>query len=144
MAKKDEKEETKNVPAKQDQKEQNLAVIGGQTLDLTQLGAELTKMKKTVEITSEYYQFEIGESVNMYVVGLANVTKKGSTTGEKVPAIRFLTEDGNFVICADAVLVSTLRDKALVEKPYPVQIDCIGQKTTSMGTYKTYKIYDLG
>lgn len=112
------------------------------TMDLKQLGKSLEKMSygENDELTSEYINFEVGEEVRAFIVGLVKITKKGGQPGELSDAVKLLLPDGSFGINADAVVVSTLRDLPLNT---PVCIQCTGKTKSSRGEYKTFKAFKL-
>ncbi len=113
----------------------------GEVLDIAAMGQKLSTMKKGMEITGEYIEFEEGKEVNVYVIGLSKMTALDGD--EKIDAIRMLTEDGRFVINADAVVRSTLHEHAKVGKPVPVSILCTGKAGPVGRQYKTFKIHPL-
>jgi len=105
---------------------------------------ELSKMKRGEEITSEYYEMEVGESVRIAVIGAASVR---NTEGRDVPAIKFMDEEGSVFVNADAVICSTLKDAAELAKetgePQCFEVECTGTQQSKKGTYKTFRIYPL-
>lgn len=113
----------------------------GEVLDIQGMAASLADMKKGMEITGEYIEFEKDKEYNLFVIGLSKMSAIDSD--EKIDAIRFLTEDARFVVNADAVVRSTLQEHGKLGKPVPVSIRCTGFAGPKGRQYKTFQIHPL-
>lgn len=113
-----------------------------QEVNLANLGASLEAMTFTEsdEITSDYMKLEPGQEVRCFFLEMTEINKIGTTTGEKVPAVRLVMPDGSFAINADAVVVTTLRN---CKRWQPCILQCTGKKKSGSGEYKTFKVYKL-
>ena len=112
----------------------------------------LKKMKQGAEMVSGYKDWVEGEPVRVAVLGVNKLPKIGGQPGEKVNAIRMLTEDNEMIISADAQVVSTLIDNAQLTQDAPESeknIKCFlivqtGSTKNKQGLdYKTFSIKPL-
>jgi hypothetical protein len=118
--------------------------------------AMLPSMNRGIEVTAEYYKFTAeGEQIRGIYAGQQRITptKGGTTTATnsrvgtdgKIAAAKLMIEGENggkpkMIICADAVIVSTLES---FRPATPVAITFKGEKTGKNGTYKQYSIEQL-
>ena len=137
-----------------------VATVGNMSVE--EIVEAANKMEPTgEELVTNYYKFEIGESMKILAWGIKRMDKKNPTPadfdnrleGEDKPmtdAIRFLNcSDGQFYINGDAVFVSTLKkwalhneDPANIEKVYH-NIVATGQRKNDKGTYLLFSIQPL-
>ena len=109
---------------------------------------EMKTAKAGIELVSEYYKFQVGEVVRAIVLGVKKMPKINGKEGETVNAIKMLTSEGQWIITADVVLVSTLLDAAISFDEHKtkamVEIKCTGESAGSVaGTYKTFSVKTL-
>ncbi len=131
-------------------------------MDVNDLVDNANKMEPTgEELVTNYYKFEISETMKVLPLGIRRMDKKNPTQadfdnrleGEDKPmtdAIRFLNcKDGQFYINGDAVFVSTLKkhalhneDKANTDKRY-FNIVVTGERESQKGKYLLFSIQPL-
>ena len=104
----------------------------------------LKNAKVGIEITGEYYQFEEGEEVDFYIIGVKEMTAMNEPD-KKIDAIALIDGNGDTYITAEIVLRSTLGPVANQiasgeKKPMPVRVVCTGSTKGPKGSYKTFKV----
>lgn len=109
----------------------------GEIKTLAELAATLGEMEVGMEVTSEYYEFPMGEDVRCMYVGDLRIMGKNGT---KVPAVRILLPNEKVAINASAVIVSTF---AAHEPGKCFIIQRTGTQKSANGEYHTYKISEL-
>ncbi len=139
-------EETQEATAEKE--ETAVAKTNEEEMDTASMVAGLKGKEKGMEVTGEYFNFEVSKEYRMIVVGSTTMSGMGDQADQTVKAIRFLTEDEQFVVSAAAVVVSTLGPQAdkvsAGEAPtFGVHIECTGEKSSSKGKYQTFKIFEL-
>lgn len=115
-------------------------------ISVEEMSAQLKEMQPGMELTGEYYKFEVGEECRMHLIGTTKMNSL-SDEGGQIDALRLLTEDSKFVVTAEVVLRSTLADVAKKaekdKKPVGILIQCTGQKGPVGQQYKTFKVFPL-
>lgn len=92
------------------------------------------------EITGEYLKIEVGETRRVLFIGMTTMKKIDGEDGERTPAAKFITDSGEHVINADAVVVSTCQSL----QPYtPLELIATGLAGTKNKEYKKFKIIKL-
>lgn len=109
----------------------------GEVASIADLAASLETMEEGMEVTSEYYDFPMGDSVNCMYIGDLMIMGKN---GNKVPAVRLLLANEKIVINASAVVVSTF---AAHTHGKSFKVTKTGSQKSANGEYHTYKISEL-
>ena len=126
--------------------------------------AELCETAKTMkpsglELVSNYYDFQVGESVKVLPLSVTRIDKlnpnkedwdaiKENEDKPMTNAVRFLcVDDGEMYITAAAVLVGALEEPARVNATADVkkfyQVNCLGEKEGKKGKYQVFSIQSL-
>lgn len=122
------------------QQKTNEVVPFGETIVSKKEAAEKLKSMKVGDLDSGYAEFQPGEVKRVLFVGWKDIPKIGTKTGETVPAVVLLFDNGKEQINADAAMVSYFNKQTV---GCARQISCTGEKTTPNGSYKTFKFHEL-
>lgn len=109
----------------------------GEVLSISELASSLAGMEVGMEVTSEYYEFPMGEEVRCMYVGDLMISGKN---GAKVPAVRILLPNEKIAINASSVVVSTF---AAHSHGKAFSVTRTGTQKSANGEYHTYKISEL-
>lgn len=115
----------------------------GKEVSVTDLLAQINQAEVGVELGSDYWTLEPGETERVVFMEMTQMNKMGSDN-EMIDAVKLLGPDGKFKICADKVLVSTCRNLAAKgRKNVALSITCKGKIKTAKGSYKDLQINEL-
>ncbi len=118
--------------------------IGGKEMNLKEVSKMLKDASVGIQINSETFDFEEGEEHRMIFLGMTkmstNYENPNKDADGKIPAARFYTIDGKFIVVPDAVISGTFAE----QKPNTAfLIVCTGQVDGKRGKYKTFAISSL-
>lgn len=115
----------------------------GREVSVSDLMAQISQADVGVELGSDYWTIEPGETERIVFMEMTQMNKMGSDS-EMIDAVKLLGPDGKFKICADKVLVSTCRNLASKGRQnVALQIVCKGKIKTAKGSYKDLQINEL-
>lgn len=117
----------------------------GKEMSVAEVFAQMDKADVGLELGSDYFKLEGGESERVIFVEMTEINKINSTDGEMVEAVKLLTKNGRYAINADKVIVSTCRALAAKGRSnVPLQITCKGEVKGKSGfKYKEFAINEL-
>lgn len=115
----------------------------GREVSVSDLMAQISQAEVGIELGSDYWTIEPGETERVVFMEMTQMNKMGSDS-EMIDAVKLLGPDGKFKICADKVLVSTCRNLASKGRQnVALQIVCKGKIKTAKGSYKDLQINEL-
>lgn len=142
--------------AKETKKDEAAEVVGGNApavievetgkeMSVADVFAQMEAAEIGLELGSDYFKLEGGESERVIFVEMTEINKINSTDGEMVEAVKLLTKNGRYAINADKVIVSTCRALAAKGRNnVPLQITCKGEVKGKSGfKYKEFAINEL-
>lgn len=110
-------------------------------LNINEMVATLSKLKKGQKISGEYWTPEPSEIKRCFFIGFKQMRKKYA---DQLPAdqqmtdvVKLLCEDGETVVNGDSVIVSSCRGLSI---PTPIEITCTGVAESPRGKYKEFDI----
>lgn len=121
----------------------SIAGENGQSVNVSDLLAQIVEAEVGQELGSDYMTFEVGEETRVVFIEMTKMNKMGSDS-EMIDAVRLLGLDGKLKINADKVLVSI--GKSLTQnnrKNVALQISCVGMIKSNKGSYRDLKINEL-
>lgn len=115
----------------------------GKEVSVTDLLAQINEAEVGIELGSDYWTIEPGETERVVFMEMTQMNKMGSDN-EMIDAVRLLGQDGRFKICADKVIVSTCRNLSNKgRKNVALSVTCKGKIKTAKGSYKDFQINEL-
>lgn len=128
--------------------EQNTGLVtiageNGQSVNVSDLLAQISEAEVGQELGSDYLTFEVGEETRVVFIEMTKMNKMGSDS-EMIDAVRLLGLDGKLKINADKVLVSI--GKTLAQnnrRNVALQVTCVGMIKSPKGSYRDLKINEL-
>ena len=120
-----------------------IAGENGQSVNVSDLLAQISEAEVGQELGSDYLTFEVGEETRVVFIEMTKMNKMGSDS-EMIDAVRLLGLDGKLKINADKVLVSI--GKTLAQnnrRNVALQVTCVGMIKSPKGSYRDLKINEL-
>lgn len=145
MAKKQEVEETENLPAvKPSNVPATIETEDGKVLGIDEMFAMIEEAEVGLRLDSDYFKLEPGEEARVVFVEMTQIPKL-NRPGEMTDAVKLIGKDKRYKINADAVIVSTCKALEIAGRTnVPLNIVCTGSTRGKNGfNYKSFDISEL-
>ena len=116
-------------------------IIGGKTMSIEEICAEVSKKQIGAKLTSKMWTLEPGDEAKVVFISMTKISGLGDKKGQLVDAARLLNVDeGEVVTCGDVVAVSFFRGAQPMDS---FNVVCVGKKGPAGQQYKDLEIYAL-